>query len=219
MKSVESDIDRGGVLEKQTRFDFRCSRALANNRFVRALPRQQAQRSKQNAFARSRFTRHRGEAVLKLKCYFLEQGQVADSELLQNKCKEAQKPGRKSSDSCAKSVGDRIQELGGGSRRIHVAKMQEYVMREILEMTDEGVGQFSHLLEALRAGCPPHAGFALGFDRLVAVFTHTDSVRDVIAFPKSMKGEDLMVGSPGLITTEQGKTYHLMERRLPEAIR
>ncbi|KAK3362647.1 tRNA synthetases class II-domain-containing protein [Lasiosphaeria hispida] len=100
-------------------------------------------------------------------------------------------------------------ELGGGSRRIHVAKMQEYVMREILKMTDEGVGQFSHLLEALRAGCPPHAGFALGFDRLVAVFTHTDSVRDVIAFPKSMKGEDLTVKSPGRITKEQLATYHL----------
>ncbi|KAK0656616.1 tRNA synthetases class II-domain-containing protein [Cercophora newfieldiana] len=100
-------------------------------------------------------------------------------------------------------------ELGGGSRRIHLAKMQEYIMREILKMTDQGVGQFSHLLEALRAGCPPHAGFALGFDRLVAVFTHTDSVRDVIAFPKSMKGEDLTVKSPGKITSEQLATYHL----------
>ncbi|KAK0730376.1 tRNA synthetases class II-domain-containing protein [Lasiosphaeris hirsuta] len=100
-------------------------------------------------------------------------------------------------------------ELGGGSRRIHLAKMQEYVMREVLKMTDEGVGQFSHLLEALRAGCPPHSGFALGFDRLVAVFTHTDSVRDVIAFPKSMKGEDLTVKSPGRITKEQLATYHL----------
>ena len=100
-------------------------------------------------------------------------------------------------------------ELGGGSRRIHLAKMQEYVMREILKMTDQGVAQFSHLLEALRAGCPPHAGFALGFDRLVAVFTHTDSVRDVIAFPKSMKGEDLSVKSPGRITKEQLETYHL----------
>jgi aspartyl-tRNA synthetase len=100
-------------------------------------------------------------------------------------------------------------ELGGGSRRIHVAKMQEYVMREILKMTDKGVAQFSHLLEALRAGCPPHAGFALGFDRLVAVLTYTDSVRDVIAFPKSMKGEDLTVKSPGKITKEQLETYHL----------
>jgi aspartyl-tRNA synthetase len=100
-------------------------------------------------------------------------------------------------------------ELGGGSRRIHVAKMQEYIMREILKMTDAGVAQFSHLLEALRAGCPPHAGFALGFDRLVAVLTYTDSVRDVIAFPKSMKGEDLTVKSPGRITKEQLETYHL----------
>ncbi|KAK4043704.1 tRNA synthetases class II-domain-containing protein [Parachaetomium inaequale] len=100
-------------------------------------------------------------------------------------------------------------ELGGGSRRIHVAKMQEYIMREILKMTDAGLAQFSHLLEALRAGCPPHAGFALGFDRLVAVLTYTDSVRDVIAFPKSMKGEDLTVKSPGRITKEQLETYHL----------
>ena len=100
-------------------------------------------------------------------------------------------------------------ELGGGSRRIHVAKMQEYIMREILKMNDQGVAQFSHLLEALRAGCPPHAGFALGFDRLVAVLTYTDSVRDVIAFPKSMKGEDLTVKSPSKITKEQLETYHL----------
>ena len=100
-------------------------------------------------------------------------------------------------------------ELGGGSRRIHVAKVQEYVMRHILEMSDDGVAQFAHLLEALRAGCPPHAGFALGFDRLVALLSGTGSVRDVIAFPKSMKGEDLMVKSPGRITGEQLQTYHL----------
>ncbi|KAK0729257.1 aspartyl-tRNA synthetase-like protein [Apiosordaria backusii] len=103
-------------------------------------------------------------------------------------------------------------ELGGGSRRIHTAKMQEYVFREILQMTDKGVAQFSHLLEALRAGCPPHAGFALGFDRLCAVLTGTDSVRDVIAFPKSMKGEDLTVKSPGKITSEELATYHLAFR-------
>ncbi|KAK0673358.1 putative mitochondrial aspartyl-tRNA synthetase precursor [Cercophora samala] len=103
-------------------------------------------------------------------------------------------------------------ELGGGSRRIHTARMQEYVFREILKMTDKGVGQFAHLLEALRAGCPPHAGFALGFDRLCAVLTGTDSVRDVIAFPKSMKGEDLTVKSPGKITGEELGTYHLAFR-------
>jgi aspartyl-tRNA synthetase len=100
-------------------------------------------------------------------------------------------------------------ELGGGSRRVHVAQVQEYIMREILQMTGEGVAQFSHLLEALRAGCPPHAGFALGFDRLVAVLSGTNSVRDVITFPKTMKGEDLMVKSPGRLTNSQLETYHL----------
>ena len=103
-------------------------------------------------------------------------------------------------------------ELGGGSRRIHVAAVQEMVMRDILKMDDAGVAQFGHLLEALRAGCPPHAGFALGFDRLVAVLSGTSSVRDVIAFPKSMKGEDLSVKSPGRLTPAQLETYHLAMR-------
>ena len=105
-------------------------------------------------------------------------------------------------------------EIGGGSRRIHIAEVQEFVMRDILKMSDDGVAQFSHLLEALRAGCPPHAGFALGFDRLVAVLCGASSVRDVIAFPKSMKGEDLAVRSPGRITAKQLETYHLTSQQL-----
>ncbi|KAI1803600.1 tRNA synthetases class II-domain-containing protein [Daldinia bambusicola] len=100
-------------------------------------------------------------------------------------------------------------EVGGGSRRIHVAKHQEWILRDVLKMTDEGLAQFSHLLEALRAGCPPHAGFAFGFDRLMAVICDVPSVRDVMAFPKNNKGEDQMVGSPSKITPEQRKTYHL----------
>lgn len=100
-------------------------------------------------------------------------------------------------------------ELGGGSRRIHVAEVQEYVLRHILRMPSERIAQFEHLLEALRAGCPPHAGFALGFDRLVALLSGTNSVRDVIAFPKSMKGVDLMVKAPGRVTEEELRTYHL----------
>ncbi|KAH8844291.1 hypothetical protein MCOR27_003543 [Pyricularia oryzae] len=103
-------------------------------------------------------------------------------------------------------------ELGGGSRRIHVAHVQEFVFRSILRMTDTGVAQFRHLLEALRAGCPPHAGFALGFDRLVAMLSGTGSVRDVIAFPKSMKGEEPFAGSPSFMTEEQLETYHLRLR-------
>jgi len=61
----------------------------------------------------------------------------------------------------------------------------------------------------LRAGCPPHAGIALGFDRLVAVMLGRDSVRDVIAFPKSGRGEDMLVKSPNRMTEEQLRTYHL----------
>jgi aspartyl-tRNA synthetase len=69
---------------------------------------------------------------------------------------------------------------------------------------------FEHLLEVLRSsGCPPHAGIALGFDRLVAVMLGKDSVRDVIAFPKSGRGEDALVKSPSRMTEEQLATYHL----------
>ncbi|OTB01293.1 hypothetical protein M426DRAFT_14601 [Hypoxylon sp. CI-4A] len=100
-------------------------------------------------------------------------------------------------------------EVGGGSRRIHIAEVQEYIMRDILKMTDEGVSEFAHLLEALRAGCPPHAGFAFGFDRLLTVLLDLTSVKDVIAFPKSNKGEDLMVGSPAKVLPEQQKIYHI----------
>lgn len=100
-------------------------------------------------------------------------------------------------------------ELGGGSRRIHDASMQEFILRDVLKMNEERIEDFRHLLEVLRAGCPPHAGIALGFDRLNAVMLGKESVRDVIAFPKSGKGEDLLVKSPNEVTSEQLSTYHL----------
>jgi len=100
-------------------------------------------------------------------------------------------------------------ELGGGSRRIHDSEVQQFVMRHVLQMSPERMKDFSHLFEVLRAGCPPHAGIALGFDRLVAVLLGQESVRDVIAFPKSGKGEDLLVGGPTLMTEEQQNTYHV----------
>ncbi|KAL4899779.1 hypothetical protein BDW74DRAFT_107615 [Aspergillus multicolor] len=101
-------------------------------------------------------------------------------------------------------------ELGGGSRRIHDAAVQEFVLRDVLQMPAERLTDFSHLLDALRAGCPPHAGLALGFDRLVAVMLGKESVRDVIAFPKTGKlGEDPMVKAPSPMTQEALGTYHL----------
>lgn len=100
-------------------------------------------------------------------------------------------------------------ELGGGSRRIHVAAVQEYVFREVLQMPAAGIEHFAHLLEALRAGCPPHAGFAFGWDRLVATLAYTDSVRDVIAFPKSKRGDEPVARSPSKVSDEDWKVYHL----------
>jgi aspartyl-tRNA synthetase len=76
-------------------------------------------------------------------------------------------------------------------------------------MSEERINDFSHLFEALRAGCPPHAGLAIGFDRLVAVMTGRESVKDVIAFPKSSKGEDMMVRSPSRMTDVELDRYHL----------
>lgn len=100
-------------------------------------------------------------------------------------------------------------EIGGGSERIHIAEIQEFIMRDILLMDDARVKDFSHLFAVLQSGCPPHAGFALGFDRLTALLTDTNSVRDVIAFPKTMKGEDLFVKSPGKISNEHLAPYGL----------
>ena len=109
------------------------------------------------------------------------------------------------------------EEIGGGSRRIHHAEMQEYIFRDVLQMDDQRTAEFTHLLEALRAGCPPHAGIALGFDRLVAMIHSSrtqkpTSLRDVIAFPKSGKGEDLMVKSPAVMSKDVLETYHLQLR-------
>ena len=76
-------------------------------------------------------------------------------------------------------------------------------------MPQSRIDDFKHLFRALEAGCPPHAGLAIGFDRLVAVMQGRDTVRDVIAFPKNSSGEDPMVESPGLMRRKQLDLYHL----------
>lgn len=103
-------------------------------------------------------------------------------------------------------------ELGGGSRRVHDAKVQEFIMKDILKMSSGRLAEFSHLLEVLRAGCPPHAGIALGFDRLITVMLGRETVRDVIAFPKSGKGDDPLTRSPGVMRQEDLEAYHLRIR-------
>ncbi|KAI9220308.1 tRNA synthetases class II-domain-containing protein [Blastocladiella britannica] len=101
-------------------------------------------------------------------------------------------------------------EVAGGSVRIHSADMQRRVF-EVLGMSETQRTQFAHLVDALRFGCPPHAGAAIGFDRLLSVLLETPSIRDVIAFPKS-SGAELMVGSPAHVAESQLKEYHLRVR-------
>lgn len=98
------------------------------------------------------------------------------------------------------------QEVGGGSVRIHDEADQRFVLKDLL---GEEVGELEHLLKALGSGAPPHAGIALGLDRLMAILTRSNSIKEVIAFPKSNEGRDLMSGAPTSITEDQYKLYHL----------
>lgn len=97
-------------------------------------------------------------------------------------------------------------EIGGGSIRIHKSSEQLHVLKNILK---EDPSVLSHLLEALDSGAPPHGGIALGLDRLASIMVGAPSIRDVIAFPKSFRGHDLMSHAPDFIAEEELKPYHI----------
>jgi aspartyl-tRNA synthetase len=101
-------------------------------------------------------------------------------------------------------------ELGGGSIRIHQPEVQKLVFEQVLQIPPELVkARFGYMLEAFRYGAPPHGGIALGFDRLIAILCGTPSIRDVIAFPKTAKGADLMTDSPAGVEARQLRDLHL----------
>jgi aspartyl-tRNA synthetase len=101
-------------------------------------------------------------------------------------------------------------ELGGGSIRIHQPDVQKTIFEELLAIPPEETRlRFGYMLDAFKYGAPPHGGIALGFDRLIAILCGTSSIRDVIAFPKTAKGTDLMTDSPSTVSPKQLRDLYL----------
>ena len=96
-------------------------------------------------------------------------------------------------------------EIGGGSIRIHRGEMQQRVFDVIGLTKEEAESKFGFLLEAFTFGPPPHGGIALGWDRVLTMLTGTESIREVIAFPKTASGGDPLTGAPTPITPQQRK--------------
>lgn len=99
-------------------------------------------------------------------------------------------------------------ELGGGSTRIHDPELQKFMFENVLKISNYQI-LFGHLLSAFETGTPPHAGFAIGYDRMCAMLCGTDSIRDVIPFPKSITGSDLVVQSPSTIAEDILRDYKI----------
>jgi aspartyl-tRNA synthetase len=104
-------------------------------------------------------------------------------------------------------------EIGGGSIRIHEPDLQQKVFAVLGIGPEQQHKLFQHLLSAFSFGAPPHGGIALGIDRLLMLITSTSNIRDVIAFPKNSRGQDLMMDAPTEVSPRQLRDLHLAVRK------
>jgi aspartyl-tRNA synthetase len=107
-------------------------------------------------------------------------------------------------------------ELAGGSVRIHRPEVQQTVFRALKLSPEQQRAKFGFLLDALQYGAPPHGGIAFGFDRMVTLMAGAEAIRDVIAFPKTQRGQDLLTGTPTPVTEQQLRELHLRLRNPPK---